>query len=200
MQPLAIEESRFEPVRFEPKKGERLIFLTRGYEAIIDEADYPLVSKYSWRVQFGRNTCYAASQEPGTRKKLYMHRMVAQARTAGVVDHWDFCGLNNRRKNLRVCGFGSNAQNMNAKFRISAAGFRGVDKRGHRWRAKLKFDGQYQHIGYYDSPIEAALAYDEAVLRLYGPHAWTNFNNDRFDPPMEHSMSTDQDEDDQIPF
>lgn len=43
-----------------------------------------------------------------------------------------------------------------------------------RWRAALKVNHQRIHIGYYDTPEEAAVAYDAAATSYLGSFACTN--------------------------
>ncbi len=49
-------------------------------------------------------------------------------------------------------------------------------KKSHKkWRAIIGKDGKTYFLGYYDSPIDAALAYDKKARELYGEMAKTNF-------------------------
>ena len=54
--------------------------------------------------------------------------------------------------------------------------FKGVQKLGSgRFRAKIYSDGKYQHIGMFDTPKEAAQAYDRAAIRAGRPTSKLNF-------------------------
>ena len=53
--------------------------------------------------------------------------------------------------------------------------YRGVHSYGRRWRASIKFDGNQEYLGIYDSEIDAARAYDERARVLHGPYARLNF-------------------------
>ena len=46
----------------------------------------------------------------------------------------------------------------------NTTGFRGVTKRGSRFRAMIRTGGKLQHIGLFGTAKEAAEAYDQAVL------------------------------------
>jgi hypothetical protein len=61
-----------------------------------------------------------------------------------------------------------------------SSGYRGVrlQQTGHdswKWRAEISFNKQRQHLGYFDSAVDAAHAYDTAALQLHGSHAMPNF-------------------------
>lgn len=62
----------------------------------------------------------------------------------------------------------------------NTSGYRGVVKpRGmRRWRAVVQWRENGQHrsllVGLYDSPKEAAIAYNEAAIKIHGPKARLN--------------------------
>jgi len=49
------------------------------------------------------------------------------------------------------------------------------DKWVNKWRAKLKFNDKYYHVGLYTDEVEAAKARDKTALKLFGPIAALNF-------------------------
>lgn len=153
--------------------------LTRGLVAICDDEDYPMVSQFVWQAQPGRHksTFYAASMQMvgGKRRKVYMHRMIADAPKGSVVHHGDDDGLNNCRRNLFVCGFDDNAHA--AQCTISALGYRGVSRHGSRFQARIRARGERITLGTFATVEEAAAAYDKAAIETYGVLAWTNERN-----------------------
>lgn len=54
-------------------------------------------------------------------------------------------------------------------------GYRGVHKRGKRFRAYITFEGERRYLGTFDTAKEAALQYDAVARTLYGGFAKTNF-------------------------
>lgn len=59
----------------------------------------------------------------------------------------------------------------------NTSGFVGVIwvKRRGRWRSEIALNKKRMYLGYFDSIINAALAYDKASKGLYGSKSFTNF-------------------------
>lgn len=153
------------------RPGEVLLRLSRDYEALIDEADLPLLQGRRFYAHQSRCGVYARNRALG-----FLHQLVCQAKPGLVVDHLNRNTLDCRRDNLRVAGFSHNMQNRDMP--ASACGFRGVSCDRGRWRARIQLDGGERSLGSYPTPEEAARAYDAAALTIYGPFAWTNFKRD----------------------
>lgn len=149
-----------------------LIPLTRDHFAIVSGADAYLLD-YLWHLHDdGKGKLYARSKVMG-----YMHRHITDARMGMVADHWNGNGLDNRRRNLRVCTHKQNC--VNTMF-WGAVEFRGIDEpRPGRFRARIMPpDGEKRiNLGVYDTPEEAAKVYDAAALEMFGQFAWINFRN-----------------------
>lgn len=148
--------------------------LTRGYEAIIDAADVPLIQGRNWMaLRRGRNIYAGRSVwANGTNECELMHRTIYGARPDAFVDHQDGDGLNNRRKNLRSATRSQNA--MNAEGHIdSTSGVKGVhwSKRHGRWKSEICANGKRKHIGLFDTVEDAAAAYAQAASDLHGEFA-----------------------------
>lgn len=78
--------------------------LTRGYVAVIDDADRELVSKFNWFASGCDGQVYAVRHQRiggGQQLTIYMHRYIVGADVGDnlEVDHRDRNRLNNRRKN-----------------------------------------------------------------------------------------------------
>ena len=57
----------------------------------------------------------------------------------------------------------------------NTTGFRGVCKKGNRFRAKITIGGEKQHIGAFGTAKKAAQAYDQAALQAKRPKSDLNF-------------------------
>ena len=151
--------------------GQLLIQLTAGYDVLIDEADLGLLQGKSFYAHQSRSNVYARNRQLG-----YLHQLICGAEPGWVVDHLNRHSLDCRRDNLRIAGYDANAQN--ASYISNTTGFRGVTMERSRYRARIGAGGVYRSLGYYSTPEDAARAYDEAALTIYGKFAWTNFKRD----------------------
>lgn len=162
----------------------KITVIGRGYElsATVDEEDNRTfhLSDYKWSAIIGRNTTYVASKKNG--KTIYLHRLIMgllDSPRSVFVDHIDHNGLNNSRVNLRVT---DNSRNQgNARKRLSAktsSTYKGVcfssDNKTNPWRAIIMLSGKSKHLGYYRTQKEAAWAYNQAAIELFGPYAHLN--------------------------
>lgn len=92
-----------------------------------------------------------------------------------VVDHIDGNPLNCSRRNLRICTQAQN--NANARKRKdNKSGYKGVFKHStlNKWVAQVGGGKSRYYVGCYDSPEEAALAYNFIAALLYGQFAYLN--------------------------
>jgi len=88
------------------------------------------------------------------------------------VDHKDGDGLNNRWNNLREANQAQNAANQKLRS-DNTTGFKGVTfvKRSGRYRASIRVQQKPIHLGYFDTPEAAHIAYFEAAQRHFGKFA-----------------------------
>lgn len=148
----------------------RMIAVGDGCYAYVDTADYEWLNQRTWHLDSG----YAARTEKG--KTILMHRLIMQPPQELIVDHIDGNRANNCRGNLRVCTRMENARNRRLHC-DSASRFKGAHyhKRTGRWYARLCFRGQRFWLGYFDTEVEAAQAYDHKAVELFGEFARLNF-------------------------
>lgn len=85
----------------------RVIELTQGRVAIVDDEDFAELAQYRWH--YSSSTGYARRCVRGTRKVVYMHRSILMPRDGMKTDHRNGEKLDNRRINLREA---SAAQNI----------------------------------------------------------------------------------------
>lgn len=161
----------------------KIIEMTNGYKAIVDDCDYERLSAFKW---------YPAAQKDGSvyavcRIRLAsnkwiterMHRMVMGCSFGDGkrVDHINHRTLENVRNNLRLCTQKENARNMLPRGGVSQ--FKGVtyDPKKRLWRARISVDRKRIGLGRYKDEVKAAKAYDVAAQTYFGEFALLNFPN-----------------------
>jgi hypothetical protein len=153
----------------------QLIPLTQGKFAVVDDADFALVSQYRWNAYLDRNTYYAKRNVP-TVSGQRTQRMHALITGWPRVDHIDGDGLNNQHDNLRLATSQQNRRNSHGR-RTASSRFKGVSLyRSGKWQAQIGVSpGVLRYLGQFASEIDAALAYDVAARDLFGEFARLNF-------------------------
>jgi len=150
------------------------ILLSRGFVAVVDDSDYDELSRSKWYTRTSGRKNYASrkSNVDGKQITISMHQMIL----GKGADHIDGDGLNNRRDNLRLATPQQNLWNQ-LPCRGGTSGRKGVSwhKNAKKWRSTITLNGRHIHIGYFNSEDEAASAYDEAAVRLFGEYARPNF-------------------------
>lgn len=151
-----------------PKYGQKIIF--------IDDEDLEKVSKYQWKINKRRHKFYAQAWVKETDQTTMMHRLIMDV-TIGdskvVIDHKDGNGLNNVKSNLRVCTNKQNCWNRGLD-KNSKTGFRGVNRRGNGYIARIRVDDKLIHLKWTKDINIAVQAYNEAAIKYYGEYARLN--------------------------
>jgi hypothetical protein len=160
----------------------REIPLTKGYVALIDDDDFELVSAHKWSAIVHRNpsgSVYVYAHRTvvidGRQVQLRLHRFLMDAKPGELVDHKDSDGLNNQRHNIRHCTRTQNNVNIVHPHKQSKCGFIGVHAYRRKWRARISVANRRVHLGLFETPEDAARAYDRKAIELHGEFARLNF-------------------------
>lgn len=142
-------------------EGMKLIQLTQGKSAIVDDADFEWLNQWKWRYTHGyaRRAHYVDSRRVGD---IHMHRLVNNTPDGGFdTDHINRNKLDNRRSNLRTATRSQNNFNTPAPMN-NTSGVKGVwwSKQWKRWYAQIRVNGKTHSLG--SSPIKA----EAVALRL----------------------------------
>lgn len=153
--------------------------LTHDQLAIVDDEDYERISAFNWHALIGHNNWYARRtfrlSPGGTLQTVHMHRVILNAPDGMEVDHRNGNGLDNQKHNLRMATTSQNQANARRR-KDNASGFKGVyQKTPGRWCAAIRENGRHVHIGYFDTPVAAACAYDQRAFEVHGTFARLNF-------------------------
>ena len=148
------------------------IYIGKGKFAIIDDDDAQRVLQYKWHCS---SHPYAQKHSDRTgQRPIYMHRFILDAPPDKVVDHVNGDTLDNRKENLRLATRAENLRNR-PKERSNTSGYKGVWRNKKRWAASITYEGKQYHLGTYDTPEEAAQAYDAGAREYHGEFAALNF-------------------------
>jgi hypothetical protein len=171
----------------------KLIPLTRGQSAMVDDADFDWLNQQKWCAWKDGFTWYAARHgrvNQGEPRIVRMHRQLLDAGAKEKVDHVDGNGLNNQRSNLRLATKRQNAQGRRRKSLGKSSKYRGVSwvKRDSVWAVSIgagaiRTNGTRNRktimVGYFRNEIEAAKAYDAAARKHFGKFASPNFTEEK---------------------
>jgi hypothetical protein len=163
----------------------KLIPLTRGLFAQVDDEDFKKINKHKWYAQHTKasNTYYACrceliSWKPKKKKYYYMHREILNTKDKNIqIDHKDGNGLNNQKENIRKCTHFQNQQNRRRSFDGSSL-YKGVYYRKDRlcWVAQIRLHGHTYCLGHFPNEYNAAIAYDKMAKIHHGEFAHLNIS------------------------
>lgn len=154
----------------------RLIALTQGQFATVDDADFAWLSQWKWTAQANDRGFYAMRRERG--ELILMHRLINSTAPGRVTDHVDGNGLNNRRINLREATQLQNMMNRHGK-KGGTSRFKGVwfdrhQEGAKRWRSAIRINGKLKYLGRHETEEEAGAAYAAAAHEHFGEYARTS--------------------------
>jgi hypothetical protein len=159
----------------------RFLPLSKGQSAIVDAADFEVLSNQSWYAAWNKPTqsYYAirgSSRQEGNGKQITvrMHRQLLGLEKGDTRrgDHVNCDTLDYRRENLRCASHAENQRNKPLQ-RNSTTGYKGVTQRKgyQRWRAQIVHDGKNLMLGEFRNPLAAHEAYCKAAKHLFGDFA-----------------------------
>jgi hypothetical protein len=149
--------------------------LTRGFAALVDEADAACLNQWKWRVIACNGLFYACrwgEKVDGKRRLVLMHRAILDAPKGMVVDHVNGDGLDNTRANIRLATHFQNNGNRRTNYN-SATGLKGVVIRKNQpgYSARIMVNG----VGISKSGFKTAEAakahYDMLAAAAFGEFA-----------------------------
>ena len=91
------------------------IELTQGKFALVDDEDFEWLNQWKWYANHLGYTWYVVRsvRYDNEVKAILMHRSILNAKIGEEIDHINHNGLDNRKKNLRICTRSQNNMNRN---------------------------------------------------------------------------------------
>ncbi len=144
----------------------------RSVYALVDDTDFAEVRKHHWYLM---NTGYVETFRKRDGKvsgRTTLHRFILNPAAGQMIDHINRNKLDCRRTNLRLATFTQNNCNLQRTNKFGT--YRGVRPRDRRWEARITIDRRSVSLGRFDSPEEAAMAYNSAAESCQGEFAILN--------------------------
>lgn len=145
----------------------------------MDDSDYESVSRFKWTaVKCSKDRTFYAHRHQkinGEWKHVKMHRFIMGVDDHRKIDHVNGNGLDNRRANLRICTHAQNLMNMRIH---NKHGFKGIafipGRKTRKWTGEIRPNKKRIRLGYFDTAEEAAKAYNQKAIELFGEFARLN--------------------------
>lgn len=168
----------------------KLIELSQGKVAIVNEEDYASLVEFKWSAAERVSTSglwYAVRnlRTSEGRGSILMHRQILGVTDRKIridhIEHGEFGGLDNRRANLRVSDGSTNIANSRKTHSETSSKYKGVhwENWSGKWRAKVSCEGNHMWLGRFVNEAEAARAYDQKAIELFGEFALVNFRENK---------------------
>lgn len=157
------------------------IELTLGQVALVDDEDYEYINQFKWYAAFcKRGKRFYALRficKNGKRTNVSMHRVLLGLTDSKLkCDHINHNTLDNQRHNLRIATHAQNMANRSSK-NGGTSKFLGVYKvkDSMKWVASIHKKGYRKYLGRFNNEEDAAKAYDNAAMQLYGEFSNLNY-------------------------
>src|SRR5689334_17780885 len=129
----------------------KIIKLTQGKIALVDDEDFDFLNKWKWHANSnGRKNIFYAKRLDSN-KIVSMHRVILSITDPKIiVDHKDGDGLNNQRSNLRIA---TPSQNNANRRPMGSSKYLGVyyHKSSKKWKAQIGKNGTNTSLGYFET-------------------------------------------------
>ena len=150
---------------------------TKAVYALVDDEDYEELSQYKWYFHKGKNDNRADYTKRYQHKNnkatiISMHRAIMKPPKGMVVDHINGNGLDNRKKNLRVCTNAENCRNAK-KPKNNKSGHTGIfwRKEDKGWQVNICVNYKQKYLGVYKKPEDAIRVRKAAEKQFFGEYA-----------------------------
>ena len=154
------------------------IKLTRGGVCLVDDEDYPLLSRFNWaKTEFktsGSSNFYATTTIG--RKIVYIHQLIMPSKPHKYLVHISKNVLDNRKANLQLIS-NNHRRHIGQKKQFGYSKYRGVQRlSSKKWRVVVARDKVRYHGGDFaiNEEDKAGLTYNKLAKKIYGEFAYQN--------------------------
>lgn len=142
----------------------------KGNDVLIEYKDLKHFGEFKFFIvkKAGSKTKYVAAnlkRADGSKRTIYLHQLIMNAPKGYEVDHINNNGLDNRKSNLRVVTHMTNQNNLPLKDNKKFRGIYFCNTRS-AWTAQVVFNKKRKSLGSYNTPEEAAIAWNNEVIRM----------------------------------
>jgi len=152
------------------------IKLTQGQIAMVDDGDFEYLNQFKWNAYKKKGRFYASRYVGKSNGRQIYASMHWDVMGEKMIDHIDHNGLNNQKSNLRKCTYAQNMMNGRKRNTNTSSKYKGVcwAKNYNKWISSIRKDDKQIHLGYFESEIDAAMAYNNKAKELFCEFACIN--------------------------
>lgn len=159
-------------------EGEVAHVTVSGKTFMLDTADLPLLDGWTLNVSHYGYIIVIGTQRIQPTFRAHLSRVLTGAPNGTEVDHISGDPMDNRRCNLRVCTRVENSRNTKShaqgRAQYKGCSYNKTQGGKRKWKAELHNQGTRHYLGYFLTATEAATAYNEKALEVFGAFARVN--------------------------
>lgn len=141
--------------------------------AVVDDEDFERLIKFNWFLS-GLGTGIRRNAVLNGKKRSTSMASEIMNMPDKMFDHINRDPFDNRKSNLRAATYKQNGANKVKRAGCSSI-YKGVSKAKDKWYACIRFNYKTKSLGFYNTEVAAAKAYDDAARRMQGAFAVLNF-------------------------
>ena len=154
----------------------KLLPLTNGQFAKVDDDIYEQIKNYTWRVSERGYVNRNEMRKGRVQRTVYLHKLVCPSPLGMKTDHINGDKYDCQKSNLRVCTQRQNIQNK-SKQKNGKSIYKGVYPHpiNKTWIAGMTVNNKSVYLGSFKEERHAAMCYDIWAKDLHGEFAKLNF-------------------------
>lgn len=141
----------------------KTITLTKGKFALVDNEDFERLNVWKWC--FDGSYAVRFTWENKIKIKIYLHRLITNAKRGEETDHINRNKLDCRKNNLRLVTRSENMRNRPSYGKFGVVGTSWSTKY-RKWVAQITINYKTIFLGYFKTQEKASLAYQETLKKI----------------------------------